>query len=969
MEAQTSVPQPPGSPWKILVIDDDIEDYYIVREMMLEAKGRKYVVEWAPSYAAGRDKLFSHLKNDEQEISTDYHAVLIDYELGPDNGLGLIREATARNYPAPFILFTSRTSYEIDLEAMRAGATLYLTKTEVNPLLLERAIRYAVEIKEKEQALRKSEANLRQSEARERAKVAEINAILDAVPAIVWVTYDSESKAVFGNWAAHEFLRIPQGNNLSKSAGEGQAPKNFRVFQNGRELAPEELPLQVSAATGQPLRNFEEDVLFDDGTQIHLLGNVTPLFGENGQPSGAVAAFIDITERSHMEQALQERENQLQEALAKAEEGQRTLEALMENVPEGITIADAPEINIRMVSRYGQELLGGQMQGKSAGEVADEWKIYYEDGIRLMPYPEIPLVRAILGGEVVKNVELVQVNSQGKRLPLSCNAGPIRDASGAIVGGVVAWRDITEQKQAIEALLENERRYRELARDLEVEREKLATALENLPVGIGMGDAQGNTLTLNSVGLELHGFSSIEEMFSDIDQYVNNFELMYIDGRQMPFEEWPASRAIRGEFVRDYELRLRNHIKGFERILSYSAAPVRNSEGNVILIVYVIQDLTERKQVENALRESAGHFRQLADALPQLVWTATADGSVDYYNKRYLEYKGIAPLDGEKWEWAPVLHPDDQQTTIDAWEHAVRTGELYQAEHRVQRADGSYHWHLSRGWPVYDHQGKVIRWFGTATDIHDVKKAETVLSEYAEKLQQSNRELEQFAFVASHDLQEPLRKIRLFANTIQHKLRGNLDEETADAFQRMIGASDRMQAMIQDLLSLSRVSTQGRPFTEVDLSVVAADVVSDLEARIHRTSGQVIVEPLPVIEADPMQMHQALQNIVANALKFHRPGIPPVVRISAQVYQDKITARENARISIQDNGIGFDPEQFDQMLQPFKRLQGRGQYEGNGMGLAIVKKIIDRHQGEITATSQPGEGATFILTLPVRRDR
>jgi PAS domain S-box-containing protein len=966
MEGQHLAPGPSSSAWKLLVVDDDKEDYIITREMLAEAKGRKYILEWAPSFQAGQEKLLATPGN--AEYPNGYRAVLIDYDLGTHNGLELIRWAVAQNYPAPLILFTGQGSHEIDLEAMRAGATLYLTKTEANPLLLERAIRYAVEIKEKEQALRQSEAHLRESEARERAKLAEINAILDAVPAIVWVTHDLDAREVFGNWAAHQFLRIPQGHNLSKSASDLQESERYRVFQNGKELSTAEMPLEISALTGKPLRNFEEDVVFGDGTHAHLLGNVTPLFDENGQPRGAVAAFIDITERNLIDQELQERGVQLQRALAKAEESQRTLAALMENTPEGITIAEGPEVNIRMVSRYGEDLLGGSATQRTANDVAGQWNVYFEDGIQLMPVEELPLVRAIHRGEVVKNQELIQVNAEGKRLTLSCNAGPIRDASGAIIGGVVTWRDITEQKLAIEALRESEHRYRELAHTLDVERGKLAAAFDNLPVGVGLGDAQGNILTFNSVGLKLHGFDSLDNMYSRMEQYFQGFELRYVDGANMPFEEWPISRALRGEFIHDYEVLLHNLSNGAERVLTYSVAPVRGSDGQVLLIVYVIQDLTERKQVEYALRESEGHFRQLADALPHLVWTARPDGSVDYYNRRYLEYDGISPLDADNWTWQPVLHPEDIQATVDAWQHAVRTGEIYQAEHRVRTADGSFRWHLSRGWPVRDAQGNVIRWFGTATDIHDMKQAEAVLAEYAVKLQQSNRELEQFAFVASHDLQEPLRKIRLFGSAIQQKLRGKLDDETQDSLQRMIGASERMQAMIQDLLELSRISTQGRPFTRVNLSQVAADVVSDLEARIHRTGGQVIIEPLPVIEADPMQIHQVMQNIIANALKFHRPGTPPVVKIYSQGDQEKNSPRQRVCIYIQDNGIGFDETFFEQMLQPFKRLHGRSKYEGNGMGLAIVKKIIDRHQGKITARSRPNEGATFIITLPVKQN-
>jgi light-regulated signal transduction histidine kinase (bacteriophytochrome) len=239
------------------------------------------------------------------------------------------------------------------------------------------------------------------------------------------------------------------------------------------------------------------------------------------------------------------------------------------------------------------------------------------------------------------------------------------------------------------------------------------------------------------------------------------------------------------------------------------------------------------------------------------------------------------------------------------------------------------------------------------------------------KLERSNQELEQFAFVASHDLQEPLRKIRLFGNYLQQKLQGRLDEETQNTFERMLSAAERMQAMIVDLLHLSRVNRQGRPLVPIDLSKVAAEVVSDLEPRILSTGGQVVCElvrdeALPCVEADPIQIHQALQNLIGNGLKFHKPGTPPIVRVSSTVIKSRTGKGEVVAIQIEDNGIGFEEGLFEKILQPFQRLHSRGEYEGTGMGLAIVKKILERHQGEISARSTPGEGSTFIISLPVK---
>lgn len=266
--------------------------------------------------------------------------------------------------------------------------------------------------------------------------------------------------------------------------------------------------------------------------------------------------------------------------------------------------------------------------------------------------------------------------------------------------------------------------------------------------------------------------------------------------------------------------------------------------------------------------------------------------------------------------------------------------------------------------PICEPSGEVIGVASATVDLTAIKLAEEALAETALKLERSNQELAQFTFVASHDLQEPVRKIRLFGNILQQKLHGRLDEEAQDSFRRMINAAERMQVMIDDLLQLSRVNEQRRPFVRVDLSRVAAEVVSDLEPRIQQTGGQVVVEGLPWVEADPIQIHQVLQNLIGNGLKFHKPGTPPIVKVSGAVVKARTGKGEVVRIEVADNGIGFDEGQFERILQPFQRLHSRSEYEGTGIGLAIVKKILERHHGEIAARSRPGEGSTFIITLP-----
>ena len=261
-------------------------------------------------------------------------------------------------------------------------------------------------------------------------------------------------------------------------------------------------------------------------------------------------------------------------------------------------------------------------------------------------------------------------------------------------------------------------------------------------------------------------------------------------------------------------------------------------------------------------------------------------------------------------------------------------------------------------------------------DITERKLAAETLAQKAAELARSNSELEQFAFVASHDLQEPLRKIQAFGDRLKTKCASVNLEEGRDYLDRMQNAAARMQTLIFDLLTFSRVISRTEPFVPIDLNAVARDIISDLEVRIEKTGGCVEVGDLPTIEGDGTQMRQLLLNLIGNALKFHAPGKPPVVRVASRMLSPSpplsVDGKADSAIplcelTIQDNGIGFDEKYLDKIFAVFQRLHGRQEYEGTGIGLAVCRRIVDRHGGTITARSQPGEGATFIITLPLQQ--
>ena len=229
-------------------------------------------------------------------------------------------------------------------------------------------------------------------------------------------------------------------------------------------------------------------------------------------------------------------------------------------------------------------------------------------------------------------------------------------------------------------------------------------------------------------------------------------------------------------------------------------------------------------------------------------------------------------------------------------------------------------------------------------------------------LERSNRELQDFASIASHDLQEPLRKVQAFGSRLKTKYAASIDDDGRDYFDRMLSAASRMQTLINDLLTLSWITTKALPFEAVDLAKIMAEVIADLEIRIEQTNGRIETDNLPVLKSDPIQMRQLLQNLVGNALKFHKPDETPVVKIKGE-FQPGIF-----RLEISDNGIGFDEKYSEQIFAIFQRLHGRGDYEGTGVGLAVCRKIAERHGGTIMAKSQPGQGAIFIISLPCKED-
>jgi light-regulated signal transduction histidine kinase (bacteriophytochrome) len=236
--------------------------------------------------------------------------------------------------------------------------------------------------------------------------------------------------------------------------------------------------------------------------------------------------------------------------------------------------------------------------------------------------------------------------------------------------------------------------------------------------------------------------------------------------------------------------------------------------------------------------------------------------------------------------------------------------------------------------------------------------AEKILNEYSENLARSNRELEDFAYVASHDLQEPLRKIQAFGNLLESEYSDKIRGEGSEYLKRMQNAASRMSTLIEDLLAFSRVTTRQNPLEHISLNLIVGDVLGDLETRIQETNATIDVGALGKVVADPTHMRQLFQNLIGNALKFHKPDTAPAIKISG------VTKSGDIEIKVSDNGIGFEEKYMDRIFSVFQRLHDKKSYEGTGIGLAVCRKIAERYNGTITATSKKGMGSTFIVRFP-----
>ncbi|TVZ15467.1 sensor histidine kinase [Maribacter sp. MAR_2009_72] len=416
---------------------------------------------------------------------------------------------------------------------------------------------------------------------------------------------------------------------------------------------------------------------------------------------------------------------------------------------------------------------------------------------------------------------------------------------------------------------------------------------------------------------------------------------------------------------------------------TFSYSPVKDESGNIAGVLTVCTDTTEAVKAANKLRESERRFREIADLSPIWIWITDAKVNVEYANKELLKYIGLeksSDFTGQTWE--KMVHPDDIQLVYDGFGEAVRKEENFALEYRVKNAStDQFEWFKVLAVPRYE--DKQLKGFiGTAMNIEQQKSFANNLKSEVEirtkeledsniQLEKMNKELQSFAYISSHDLQEPLRKIQMFAEVLLDKEIDNLSKKGKDKFEKIQSAANRMQSLINDLLAYSRADTEKRIFKKIELQHIIDEVKNDLAEEFKKKNGHLTVEESCSLEVVPFQFRQLMYNLVSNSLKYSKQDVAPIITIKGEIVNELtisgLVLKQNtkyAKITITDNGIGFENQFSDKIFEVFQRLHGKQEYVGTGVGLAIVKKIVQNHNGYISASGEPNVGSVFHIFIP-----
>jgi PAS domain S-box-containing protein len=644
-------------------------------------------------------------------------------------------------------------------------------------------------------------------------------------------------------------------------------------------------------------------------------------FPPGERPQGLVGAIFDVTARKAAEAAVRDSEEHWR--------------ATIDSAAEGMLIYDRA-LNIVKVNRAAERILRlrpAELIGKPG--FTSLLTVIGEDG-RPLGQDERPTRITVRTGKTQTGRVVGIRRADGSVTWLSVNTAFLRRMDGTDYYGLVSTvTDITAQHDAEARLKESEARFR---RTFELAGSGMAH--------IGM---DRRFIRVNRRLCEILGYSE-EELLGLTGRQISHPDDLDVINEQRP-------RLYGGEIeaVRIEKRYLRKD--GSVVWVHFSMTVERDAAGKPLYEIAVFEDITAQLDAQLRLRESEARYRQTFELAASGI-CHVKDSRFVRVNKRLCEILGYPERELLGQHVKDISHPDDRDVT-DGDRARIRKGEIDSArfEKRYIRADGTVVWCRIAIALVRDVFGMPQHEVAVFDDITDRKKADAALSEAHEELKRSNAELEQFAYVASHDLQEPLRMVASYTQLLARRYDDRLDKDAREFMAYIVDGASRMKQLIEDLLAYSRLGTKGGDFKRVSADAALRRALFSLRTAIEETGAMVTRDPMPTLAADEIQLGQLFQNLIGNALKFRSASVP---RINIAVTE----STEEYSFEIRDNGIGIEPQYYERIFMVFQRLHNKGEYPGTGIGLAICKKVVERHGGRIWVESRPGEGSSFFFTLP-----
>ena len=695
--------------------------------------------------------------------------------------------------------------------------------------------------------------------------------------------------------------------------------------------------------TGIPFhaKNQRVDLMINGELKPHYFNySFTPLFDTEGEVYAVMNTAAEVTE--------------LHEAKQKVEESEKRFRESVKQAPIGITILRGPE-NIVEMANENYLLIVDRAEDQFVGKPLFESLPEVKESVSSIISDVYKSGNAFYGYEFP-----VLLNRYGKMETSYFNFvyHPIKE-NNVITGIMVVATDVTTTIIARQQIEENE--------------EKLELVIESSELGVFDVDLKTSDIVASERCYQILGFKDERNLTNK--ELLKNFHPDDLRIRKQAFKK----AFIDGKL--DYQARILWN-DGTLHWMEAKGKVFFDDKGKPERLLGTIRDITEERNFQQELSEREEKFRLLADFMPQYIWTADPDGNLTYFNQSTYDFGGFEPGTLNNEGWINMVHPDDREENLKRWMHSVKTGENYLFEQRFRRYDGEYRWQLSRAIPQRDSNGVIKRWVGTSTDIQEQKMFTKELEkqvhlrtkELEEKnldLEKMNKQLQSFVFISSHDLQEPLRKIQMFSSRILENEHESLSSNGQKYFERIENSAFRMQQLIKDLIEYSRTDIQEKTYEKINLNELIEEVKELLSEELEQKKVKITSTGICEVRVVPVQFRQVVLNLISNSIKYAKANEPAEITIDCAKVLGKETNVDSiskdtlySHIRFTDNGIGFEQEYNERIFEVFQRLHTKDTYSGTGIGLSIVKKIIENHDGAITASGNLDQGAVFDIYIP-----